>query len=73
MDWLAQAELEAEWNARWDFLAELAAEHREDPEALREEDRYWEMVHEVEHLREPVSPRLCGEIARPIADDEIPF
>lgn len=29
MDWLAYEELESEWNARYDYLAELAYEHRD--------------------------------------------
>ncbi len=42
--WIAQAEMESEWNARWDYIAELRVEH-DDSAALAEEavayDRYY--------------------------------
>lgn len=44
MDPIMQAELEAEWNAQYDYIAELRAEHAEDPATLDAEaeatDRY---------------------------------
>lgn len=38
MDWLAYEELESEWNARYDYISELAYEHRDWAEEAYHED-----------------------------------
>ena len=39
MDWMAHEELEAEWNAKFDYIAELKAEHYDpDWDTQPEED-----------------------------------
>lgn len=38
MDWLAHEELEAEWNARYDYIAELRAEHDDSAAIAYEEE-----------------------------------
>ena len=40
LDLYAQQELESEWNARFDYIAELKAEHAEDPATLASEEEW---------------------------------
>lgn len=61
MDWLAHEELQAEWNARYDYIAELAAEHRDDCAGDEYDDQ-------PPYLRGSAFWSFC-----PCHDDGIPF
>lgn len=64
-----QAELDSEEFARLDYWAEIAAEHREDPEALAAEDRDNHAADASNWTPEAIA-LLDASIA---AEDDIPF
>jgi hypothetical protein len=63
-----QEEMDYEFNARYDYIAELAAEHRESDEALEYEAQacYAEWQAEQAAFIGPPAPR-------PVYEDDIPF
>lgn len=51
MDYQAQAELEIEFNSRFDYMSEAYGQTARDCNAMAAEDEYWERVAELEAIQ----------------------
>lgn len=67
-------ELESEWNARYDYIAELRAEHYESPQSLAYEAECYAEEAAAEEAEWTAAFGPIVRLAHPfMADDEIPF